>query len=376
MEKTKESSPKTKALFRALPLFVLLLFLASGTLFAEDPDPESYTYESEVQKGELLPYWNSDTGWMGICMLAVGITALLHGMLYGFGVAINSQHLQRYAKSELIQTAATAVILVALLGMLEQAFALAAGFGQITCSLNNEIITDPIEADMCYTQDVLNKVKKAYDAAFDADGNAMKESYYSFSFSFFGFPIWIGSLDDSIYKEIETYHSICYLSVNLMIALSAKMFLLKYIQENMLAFFLPVGIILRTFHFTRGIGAFFIAVAIAFFFIYPITCFLMSGAEAPEEPEMPDITTTGMCGIPVFGSFSFGGAPLAQGSTAAAANQVTISDDLSSFVADIQTRLLFNNLVAFALAITFLRYATTILGGDTAPFMAMVGRLV
>ena len=374
MEKTQKDGSKMKTLFRVIPLIVLFSLFAFGTLFAEDPD--TYTYETEIQKGEILPYWNSDTGWMGICIIAVLITAILHGMLFGIGIAINSQHLQRYAKSELLQTAATAVMLIVLLGMLEQAFAMAAGFGQVTCALNDKVITDPIEADMCYTQDLLNKVNNAYNEAFNADGAAGKESYYSFSFSFFAFPVWIGSLDDSIYKEIETYHSICYISVNLMMALSAKMFLLIYIQENMLAFFLPVGIILRTFHFTRGIGAFFIAMAIGFFFVYPITSFLMSGAEAPDKPEMPDIFSTGMCGIPIFGSFSFGAASLSQGSTAAAANQIAISDDLASFVADIQTKLLFNNLVAFAITITFLRYATTILGGDTAPFMGMVGRLI
>ncbi len=373
MEKN-ENNDLAHNLFRIIPIAIFFALFISGNLFAAEPD--SYTYETEVQKGDLLPYWNSDLGWMGLCVLAILITALLHGLLYGIGFALNLNSLQRYAKSELLQTAATAIMVIVLLAMLQQAFAIASGFGQVTCALNDEVVTDPIEADMCYTQDLLNKVGDAYNNAFEADGGVGKESYYSFSISVFGFPIWMGALDNSIYKEIETYHSICYISVNLMIALSAKMFLLKYIDENMLAFFLPVGIILRTFHFTRGIGAFFIAIAIAFFFIYPIISFLMSGATAPESPEMPNIITTGMCGIPVFGSFSFGAAALAQGSTASAANQIAISNNLASFVADIQTKLLFNNLVAFAIAITFLKYATTILGGDTAPFIAMVGRLV
>ncbi len=372
MEKSKKQGLKMKSLFRLLPLLILFAAFTAGTLFADD-EPESYTYESEIEKGQLLPYWKADTGWMGICMFAVLITAILHGMLYGLGIAINSQHLQRYAKSELLQTAATAVIIIALLGLLEQSFAMAAGFGQVTCSLNDKVITDPIEADLCFTQDALNKINDAYNAAFDADN---KEIAYSLTISVFGFPVWLGSLDDSLYKEVETYHSICYIAVNLMIALSAKMFLLIYIKENMLAFFLPVGIILRTFHFTRGIGAFFIALAIGFFFIYPLVCFLMSGAEAPDPPELPDIITTGMCGIPIFGSFSFGAAAISYETTAASANQIAISDDLAGFVADIQTKLFFTNMVAFAITLTFLRYATLILGGDAAPFMAMVGRLI
>ena len=362
---------RIKQPFRLFPLLIFFAIFTAGTLFAV---PDSYTYEEEIQKGYILPYWNTDTGWLGICMVAVLITAILHGMLYGIGVALNAQQLQRYAKSELLHTAATAVILVALLGMLQQAFAVAASFGQITCPVNDQIITDPIEADMCYTQDLLNKLNSEYNTAFAND--LSEEIKYSSSFSFFGFPIWLGSLDDTVYKQVETYHSICYIAVNLMIALSAKMFLLIYIKENMLAFFLPVGIILRTFHFTRGIGAFFIAISIGFFFIYPLICFLLSGAVAPDPPQMPEIITTGMCGIPIFGSFSFGAAAVSQGSTAAAANQIATSDNLASFIADIHTILLFNNLVAFAITLTFLKYATTILGGDAAPFMAMVGRLV
>ncbi|MCP4646513.1 MAG: hypothetical protein GY852_02105, partial [bacterium] len=96
-----------------------------------------------------------------------------------------------------------------------------------------------------------------------------------------------------------------------------------------------------------------------------------------NQPELPAVIATGMCNIPMFGSFSFGSAALANyGSRSGSASQISLSSNLADFVASIQTALLFDNLVAFSITLTFLRFATTILGGDAAPFMSMVGRLV
>jgi hypothetical protein len=190
--------------------------------------------------------------------------------------------------------------------------------------------------------------------------------------------VFQGNWISSVHKEVETYHSIAYLCTNLLIGLSAKMFVLQYIKQNMLVVFLPLGILLRTFHFTRGIGALFMALAVGFFFIYPTVVFMMDSSfvEANAGPALPEILTTGLCNMPIFGSFSFGSAAVEMTSTSGNASQIALSNNLASFVADIQTELIFSNMVGFALTITFVRYATTILGGDIAPFMGMVGRLV
>lgn len=354
---------KAERLPGLLPAFLLLALLLS-LAFAD-----AYTYEEETIKGEILPYW--ELTWIPLAGLAVLICGLINGLLYGIGHAINNEPLMKYARSEMLQTAATAVMIVVMLTLVYHAFDFAATLGSVECG--GEDVTNPIEADMCFTQELLNSLNDAYENAFESDWGP--EIAYSISISVLGFPVFIGSQVDSIYREVETYHSIAYICINLMIGLSAKMFVLKYIYENMLSVFLPLGIILRTFHFTRGIGAFFIALAIAFYFIYPLVSFILSGAQGIEEPELPPIITTGMCNIPVFGSFSFGSAALSQSSSGVAA-QLSISHNLASFISDVQTKLLYSNMVAFGIAITFLRYATTILGGDTTPFMGMVSRLI
>ncbi len=371
MEENKKQEKRKKrevplALFAGL-LFALVFFSGCVT--------DSSKLGDEA-KGEFLPTWTQTWGWLPICILAVVISVTAHTIIYIIGYSLNAARLKRYAVTEMMQAAASALMVILLVGMLVQAFDYLGSLGSITCG--GVDMTSPVEADACRTGELLNKIGKQYTKVLESDRGP--EMIYSMQITVFGIPVFIGSwMVESIYKEVETYHSIAYICVNLMIALTAKLFLLKYVAENMLAVFLPLGIILRTFHFTRGIGAFFIAMAIGFFFIYPTVTFMMDSTfmASLDAPELPDIISSGMCNIPMFGSFSFGSAALAQySSRSGTASQVALSNDLATFVASIQTALLFNNFVALAITLTFLRYATTILGGDAAPFMGMVGRLV
>lgn len=361
---------------RVPPVFMMafiaaLLALATPLVFAEDtPD--------ELTQGDFLPYWDTEgTGWdwLAICMMAILVSALFNGLIFIIGKAINAQGLERYAISEMLNTAATAVMVVVLIALLTQALDFVAGIGSVTC--DGETIKAPIDADMCRTNEFLTKVGEKYDYVRDADH--FPEIEYSLMVTLLGIPVYAGAwMNQDIYKEVETYHSIAFICINLMIGLSAKMFMLQYIKENMLTVFLPLGIILRTFHFTRGIGAFFMSVAIGFFFIYPTVCFIMDSSFAANsaEPPLPEIISAGMCNIPMFGSFSFGSAAMQTGNRAAAASAISLSNDLKAFVADTQAELLYSNFVAFAIALTFIRFATTILGGDITPFLGMVGKLV
>jgi len=351
-------------------LFSLLL-VSMGCTGADTSD-----YEEELTKGEFLGVWEVDWGWLPICILAVIVSVSIQAIIYAIGYSFNLDNLKRYAQAELLQAAATALIAIVLISALIQSFDFISSLGSIDCG--GEIIDSPIQADACRTQEILNKVGNLYDEVLDKDWG--REIGYSTQITLFGIPVFNGAwMVDSIYNDVETYHSIAYICVNLMIALSAKLFLLQYINENMLAVFLPLGIILRTFHFTRGIGAFFISLAIGFFFIYPTVTFMMDSSfmESLDEPALPETIVSGFCNIPMFGSFSFGSAALASyGDRSSSAESIALSHSLSSFVATMQTGLLFNTLVAFAITVTFLRYGTMILGGDIAPFMGMAGRLI
>ncbi len=375
MGKEEKDRKEKKRLPLMLPIALLSVFIAVfiPLVFADKATSEI------LNKGEFLPSWEGgpDWGWLPLCMLAIMVSAFFNGLIYIIGKALSSQNLQRYSISEMLNTAATAVMVVILIAALTEALDFAGGMGSIKCGPDNAVIKQPIDADMCRTNEFLVKLNEKYKYVREADH--FPEIQYSLMVTALGVPIYSGAwMQEYIFKEVETYHSIAYICVNLMIALSAKMFMLEYIKQNMLAVFLPLGIILRTFHFTRGIGAFFMSIGIGFYFVYPTVCFIMDSGftAASAEPNLPNIISTGMCNIPMFGSFSFGSAALQTGSTSGSAAEISLSNDLASFVADIQATLLYNNFVAFAIALTFIRFATTILGGDITPFLGMVGKLV
>jgi len=56
--------------------------------------------------------------------------------------------------------------------------------------------------------------------------------------------------------------------------ITAQRWFLDLIARTAFTIFLPLGILLRTFSFTRGLGAFFIAIAISFYLVYPLTFIL------------------------------------------------------------------------------------------------------
>ncbi|MEM2174420.1 MAG: hypothetical protein QXI58_02200 [Candidatus Micrarchaeia archaeon] len=59
--------------------------------------------------------------------------------------------------------------------------------------------------------------------------------------------------------------------------------LLIFSQQTMLTIFLPIGILCRIFPLTRGIGNVFIAVAIGFYFVLPLSYYLvLGGLYAPD----------------------------------------------------------------------------------------------
>lgn len=318
--------------------------------------------------------WGGAGSWYVNCVLAVFVVAIINGAIYAIGHALNSQNLKRYAQSEFLQLAATAIIIVVVL----QLVILGAQFigenfgGAINCG--GVDVTDPIDAASCRTAERLDYFYKQYENV--KEQNYYPEWGYHFTFTLFGVPVFQGSWVPDIYKPVETYHYIASKIVSIMISLNAQMFLLKYIQENMLAFFLPLGIILRAFHFTRGIGGFFIALAISLYFIYPTVLFMMdSGYASAPQVQQPSYRVEGVCNIPMFSGFSLGAFRDATSAGRAAQLSVSISN-IASFVSEVFVRIFYENMVALAFALTALRYGTTILGGEAGVFLNVAGRWV
>ncbi|NYZ60626.1 hypothetical protein H0O01_02915 [Candidatus Micrarchaeota archaeon] len=322
--------------------------------------------------------WGAGGPWFVNCLLAIIVVAVIMGTVYAISYAFNFMSLKRFAVSEFYQLAATAVLVIFLVAIVEngQAFFLSKYGGTVICQGGE--IDNTVQAAMCRTEERLTYFDKTFNSIKDSSELADKELRYYSSMSLFGIIFWQGNFDASLHKYVETQHAIASKLVSLMISLNSQMFVLKYIKENMLVFFLPLGIVLRTLHFTRGIGGFFIALAVALYFIYPGMLFIMDASYAPPPPQAPSSISNraDLCNIPVFSGMSLG-ATTAEGQSTRSAASISVStSSLAAFVSQVFVKLFYDNMVALAIAVTMMRYGTMLLGGDSNVFLQMMGRWV
>ncbi len=322
--------------------------------------------------------WGTGGFWFGNCVMAILITAIIMGTLYAISYAFNLMGLKRYAVSEFYQLAATAVLVIFLVAIVEngQALFLDRYGGSVMCM--DESMNDTIEAAMCRTGERLDYFDSLFTSIKDSSDLYWDERTYYSSMSLLGIIFWQGNFDANLHRSVETQHAIAYKVVSLLISLNSQMFVLKYIKENMLLFFLPLGIILRTLHFTRGIGGFFIALAVSMYFIYPSMLFIMDASYAPPPPQQPSpvITREDLCNIPVFSGMSIG-ATVTEGQTTRGAAAISISSsNLATFVSQTFVKLFYDNMVALAIAVTAMRYGTMLLGGESGVFLQMMSRWI
>ena len=336
----------------------------------------------------IFGVWGPEGFWFANCVLAIIVMALIMGILYVISTSFNLMGLKRYAVSEFMQLAATAVMVIFLVSIISigQTFI----SGQVTCKgevYSTADATDEIQrpdiiigASICRTEEKLVYFNSLYEKIreeVNAPPDKMETRYY-FMITVFGITIYQGSWEESTHRFVEARHSIAAKIISMMLSLNSQLFVLKYIQASMLTVFLPLGIILRVLHFTRGIGGFFIALAISMYFVYPAMLFMMDATNAPLPPKLPPVVMNraDLCNLPVFSGFSLGSASVpGQGSRSAAAISVS-SSDLASFVSQVFVRLFYDNMVALAIALTAMRYGSSLLGSESGVFLQMMGRWI
>jgi len=359
----------------------LLAIAGAGLAFAETPT-EAYGRGYEAAYGARL---GSSGDWMPMAIAAVMICILFNVLLYMMGKVFESEELARYANSEFLQVSASSLAIF---------FAVALLFGQDTnvFLLMGQVLGTgssidcaaspsgtgkftlwhdggPIDAFKCKTQEKITALEAAYDKTYAA--NLPVERLLSTCISMFGAPVFCWSWDLSFHKSVETAHLICTKIVGLLIPLHAQYALAEYVSQNMLAVFLPLGLVLRVFPLTRGVGGLLIAVAIGFFFVWPTFFILTDGSFVKAdarggESMQPGMCFTGFNGVATIVSVVDNGG--GQASELASASG-------ASLVYQISVAAMFYPFVALVITLIFIRAATPLFGGDMGELMKMVGRL-
>ncbi|MCX6777605.1 MAG: hypothetical protein NT157_01850 [Candidatus Micrarchaeota archaeon] len=212
--------------------------------------------------------------WIPIALLALLATFLAISIIYMVSEALQLQAGQTWAKNELYQTAATAVIL---------------GITIVLWSFLNSVVVPSVTgytsggaigvSDMFDVSRIyLQNVEVMYVARYVAlNALSMQLGMWASVELYFmpvntGFILRIGQAFRAIFDFLRIVMNVVGIAIGLTEAQTA---LLNFAQSSMMIIFLPIGIVLRSVPFTRGIGGALIATAIGFYLVYPLT-FIMN----------------------------------------------------------------------------------------------------
>ena len=378
-----------------LVLVFSLLSLAHLAFPAAPASSRGADFNAYVEQQE--GYFNNRiNGWWQLATLAILICISFNTLVYMLGYALESQEVKNYAKAEFLQVIASslmiffAVDLIFLVSSGSQTVAgfdfmgdlLGTGASSISCTATSggsfvlwrgdpQFGTGPIGAFKCKLQEKINAVDNAYDSV--KNSNYWPEEQESICYYILGVPVWCGSWDLGLHKQVEEAHLLASKMTDVSVSLHAQYVLAEYMQKNMLTVFLPFGLVLRIFPFTRGLGGLFIALGVGFFFVWP-TFFLLTDPTFIKVNNPPDsVQQQGVC----FSGFRGSAVVMAGVVTPGASSQqselaIAQGKDL---VYQLTVGSVFYPFVALALTLIFVRAMTPLLGGDMGELMKMVSRL-
>lgn len=328
---------------------------------------------------------NWESTWLPLCILAVISAVIVHTILLMIGRAFSIKELEAYAKSEILQAAATAFMAIFLVLMVGSSMQLAQSIisGEVQCGSTpvrigttpDSTMDEAFAAIRCRLQERAVAVANIQDSITSSQATADEFNVLNLAISTFGFTFFKGDWYDDLYTPPETKRITNNLATVLLIGLNAQSMLVEYLRVNMLHVFIPVGILLRSFYFTRGPGALFIAIGIGMYFIFPLFFVLLDPGfvASPPPPSLNVAKHPSYCYATMSNTVSLLSTLENAGlGSSADLSMSMVRDELSkSYIS-----LMLHPLVALFLTLVFVRYIMSILGGDTVELMKMVGKVV
>ena len=322
--------------------------------------------------------------WLPLSLIAIMTAIIIYTALFMLGRGFAIAELEKFAKSEMLQTAATAFMAIFLVLMVSSAMEVTRGLihGELICgseAMNigttaNSTMDEAFNAIRCRLQYRAKQVAEIQDYINNDAMVAAKFNAINMMGSIFGITLVKGEWFPELYKSTETMRITNNLATVLLIALNAQSYLLEYLRINMLHVFIPVGILLRSFYFTRGPGALFISMGIGLYFIFPIFFVLLDpGFVAAPLPtatpaeQQPYCYPTMSTGVTMMTTIETGGL---------GSSEVLVISSIRNELSKSYISIILHPLIAFFLTLVFVRYMMTILGGDTFALMRMVGKVI
>ena len=387
MRRMKREIRKNEKMFTFIMLTLTLSLLSINIFFMN----AGYAQGELPSRNESIEQFNESffsgyVAWEGggastIPMVVyVGIALMvmvgLVGIAFIIGYAFNIQSLIVWGKVEMINAIATAILIGFIVGLLYTGSSIVSGFlgkGQVICMGHSIDADDTGQVLLCRINEKIIELDKLYEQIYKANRNWEYEG--SKCRSFFGFTIGCGDWVPKVRKQIETAHLLTTKITGLEVGLNMEYVAVQYIFQNMLIIFLPLGLILRAFPITRGVGGLMISLAIGLYFIFPMLAvyFDPGYVERPDLEDVFDIDYTQEC----YGGF-FGATAI----TNYIRDDANIEKTNFNFeqASDIYTNILygtqFYHYVAFAITIVFIGMMAPIFGGDMGEMTRFIMKVV
>jgi hypothetical protein len=323
--------------------------------------------------------------WLPLTILAVMAAVLIHGLMLAFAKAFSIRELEAFAKSEILQAGATAFMAIFLVMMVQSAMEVSRGFihGELYCegevkeigSTAESTMDEAYEAIKCRIRTRAVEVAKIQEGIIGSAEAWAKYFALNSAFSIFGITIFKGDWVTGLYKDTETMRIVNNLATVLLIGLNAQTSFLEYLRINMLHVFVPVGILLRSFYFTRGPGALMIAVGIGMYFIFPIFYVLLDPGfvATPLPPPAGGLQPTPFCYATMSNTVSILNSLELSGFGSSSGLQF---DNLRNDLSKSYISLILHPLVAFFMTMVFIRYMMSVLGSDAFELTRMVSKVI
>ncbi len=313
-----------------------------------------------VLTGTILPSWEP------VILLAAFTTFLFVTILYMFSFVFNLQPLKQWCKSEYAQVLVTFLIAIFLIALITWGIPVTMQFTGSTmgavgmAGYPSGIALEPFEIARAYTNTTINCATGVY-----------RWIYYINSFVEVGESINldIGGSEAAMAWHLSGIVGAFHIIENRLtyVMLIQYMFyrLLDFFQATMFTFFLPAGLILRTFPLTRGVGGFLIALAIGGYIIFPLA-FVVVVALQGNIASSCTVNFNALPGIQRCGD-SLTDAYATQEYVRQNLPLITgYMQDASNKVAMIFLQSVFFPLVALIIFFTFVRQTSSLMGADLA----------
>jgi hypothetical protein len=331
------------------------------------------------------PGWNSNLNWYSICAMAIMVCLSVNMLVMMAAKAFSLPELERWAKKEFFQVTASALIIVGFIAMINTGFnvisqTLLPSGTTTTCEgIKMDVWQDsgPMGIMQCKLQEKITYIEDMVQQLWYR--NAENEPLAA-TCIIVGIQVYCWDWDPSLHSEVEQAHYLSNAFVSLGINLHAQFMFVTYIASNMLTVFLPLGIILRIIPITRGIGGILIAIAIGFYFVFPVAYIILdptTSRPSPGEVIQADkqvleknkcfSSFSGLVNVLTAPDMNFGSVQQRPAMTLQQA-----SDEMAKMRAEV----FFNPLAALGAAIIFIVSVAPLLGGEAGELTRFVTKVI